>query len=581
MRAILIVLVSVIPFLASAQEETPKTPTAGLWESKKRFGPDLRGRLLLIPDAQGWRAEIAGYRATVRRRGDTVSFVLPDQVGEFTGRIARDGGSIAGHWVQFYTYTGGTKYASPVVLTRARDGHYVGDVQPLDDAYTMFLSLKKRSEGVYSAFLRNPERNLGRQLRADVLEVKGDRVTLVGKRNGAGADRALAWGRAGDDDFNLYFPGRGGSYDFKRVEDTTYTDFYPRGRPSATYQYAAPPDVGDGWPVGTLASVDLDTEALSRFVRAIISQSMDSLSAQQVHALLIARHGKLVLEEYFHGDHRDLAHDTRSAAKSVTATLAGAVIHQGTITLKTPVYSVMYDGRLPSDIEPRKKTITLEHFMGMASGIDCDDRDDKSPGGEETILNQEAEPDYYKLALGLKTIRGPGEKAVYCSIQPHFVGGVLSHATHRPLTDLFQDLIARPLGITHYYMNLSPSGAPYMGGGLRLTARDFMKFGQLYLNGGTWKGTRILDADFVRAATEPKYALEGIRYGLYWWVLEYPFRGDTLRAYFAGGNGGQIVMVIPKLDMVIASNGGNYSDAVTFKLQRQDIPTYVLPAVKR
>ncbi|MDQ6633672.1 MAG: hypothetical protein M3Z10_02830 [Gemmatimonadota bacterium] len=69
-------------------------------------------------------------------------------------------------------------------------------------------------------------------------------------------------------------------------------------------------------------------------------------------------------------------------------------------------------------------------------------------------------------------------------------------------------------------------------------------------------------------------------YGLLWWVTAYPFRGDTLQTYFASGNGGQVVIVIPRLDMVVTAFAGNYQDATGVKTQREDVPRYILPAVR-
>jgi CubicO group peptidase (beta-lactamase class C family) len=312
----------------------------------------------------------------------------------------------------------------------------------------------------------------------------------------------------------------------------------------------------------------------------MVNLPMDSLKSQQLHAVLIARHGKLVLEEYFHGEDRGHAHDTRSAAKSITSTLAGAAIHaRRGVTLASPVYAIMNGGRFPDTIEPRKRRITLEHLLSMSSGLDCDDGDDKSPGNESAVIDQSDEPDYYRLILRLGTIREPGEKSVYCSINPHLAGGVLKYASGSSLPDLFSELVARPLGLDSYYLPLTPTRDVYMGGGIRLTARAFAKFGQMYLDSGVWKGKRILDASYVAKAGAPKYAMSGIHYGLAWWVTDYQYRGETIQGYFAGGNGGQIVMVIPKLDMVVTIYCANYQDAAGLVPQQQYIPRFIIPAV--
>ena len=113
-----------------------------------------------------------------------------------------------------------------------------------------------------------------------------------------------------------------------------------------------------------------------------MDMSMDSIGAPQVHAVLVARNGKLVLEEYFHGFGRDRLHDTRSASKSLTSLLTGAAIRHGSpVALSTPVYEAMGDAAGARN-DPRKRALTVEHLLTMSSGLDCDDSDPASRGNE-------------------------------------------------------------------------------------------------------------------------------------------------------------------------------------------------------
>ncbi|MDQ2869411.1 MAG: beta-lactamase family protein [Acidobacteriota bacterium] len=565
--------------IASSDPAGAAGELAGLWEAKRRLGPDVRGPLRVEERGTEWRAEIAGRSTSVRVTGDTVAFELPDDHGAFTGRFEAGRSRIAGFWAQPKTPGLGSRFASPVTLSRAGAHAWVGGVSPLDDRMTFYLKVAPKPDGSLGAFLRNPERNAGRFLAVDHVEREGERVRLVGKPGEGGKGDVLAEGtlRSG----TLSMPLRGGTFDFERVTPGRASDFYPRGRPSAPYAYAPPPAARDGWPVASVEDVGISREAIERFVRMIIETPIDSVHASDIHGVLIARHGKLVLEEYFHGEDRDKPHDTRSASKSLTSTLAGAAMHAGIpIKASTPVYAVMNGGSFPRDLEPRKRALTLEHLLTMSSGLDCDDRDSASPGNEDVMQGQDREPDYYRYTLNLKTLRDPGENAVYCSVNANLVGGVLARAAGRPLTELFARLIASPLQIGRYYMNLTPTGDAYMGGGVRFLPRDFMKLGQLLLNGGTWNGRRVLGQNWVRRATSPLVALGETRYGYLWWVTEYPYRGRRVRAFFAGGNGGQVVMGVPELDLLIAFYGGNYSDPVLFVPQREWVPKYILPAVE-
>ena len=147
--------------------------------------------------------------------------------------------------------------------------------------------------------------------------------------------------------------------------------------------------------------------------------------------------------------------------------------------------------------------MTLEHLLMMRSGFFCDDSNPDAPGNEDKMLDQEDEPDYYRYTLRLPLDRDPGAKGVYCSIDPNLALGVLERATGQPVMESFDRLLGGPLKITTYAWPLSPAGQPYGGGGMQFLPRDFMKLGQLMLNGGTWQGRRILSDEFVARASAP------------------------------------------------------------------------------
>jgi CubicO group peptidase (beta-lactamase class C family) len=177
-------------------------------------------------------------------------------------------------------------------------------------------------------------------------------------------------------------------------------------------------------------------------------------------------------------------------------------------------------------------------------------------------------------------IRDPSQKSVYCSCQPNLAGAVLARKSGRWIPDLFRDLVAEPLQIRRYGINLTPAGQAYMGGGARFRPRDFMKFGQLMIDGGRWNGKQIVSADWAKTSAATHTHIGDREYGYLWWIAQYPYKGRTVRAFFAGGNGGQVVIAIPELDLVIAFYGGNYSDAVSLIPQRELVPQFILPAVQ-
>jgi CubicO group peptidase (beta-lactamase class C family) len=550
----------------------------GLWEAKRSFGPEVRGTLTLVTRESIVVADIAGYVVPTRMSGRERAFELPDGRGAFRGKVVGD--EIHGFWIQPTSPLSGLPYSTPVTLKKAGDG-WRGEVAPLDQLYSVYLPVTRAVDGTFATYLRNPDRNDGIFTQVTSIEARDGRVALVGNRRGRTDRGTLYEGRVESGHFAVAFPARGGVYEFARVDAESMSPFYPRGREPARYRYAKPLGREDGWPTGTLEEVGISRPMIEAFVQKIIDTPMSSVSASQIHSVLIARHGKLVLEEYFHGYHRDRPHDTRSAAKSAFSVLVGAAMHAGIpVSESTPVYETML-GRLPADIDPRKRRMKLVDLLTMTGGHFCDDSNPIAPGNEDAMQEQEKELDWYRYILALPMDREPGEKLVYCSIDPHLAGGVLAKVAGEPLPELFDRLVARPLKMGTYAIMLSPTGDGYMGGGSHFLPRDFMKLAQIMLNEGTWDGHRLFSADWAKRSGAPLRAIgtSGQRYGYLWNSYEYPYRDRKVRGIFAAGNGGQISMAIPELDLAIVFTGGNYADASLFIPQRALVPELILPAV--
>lgn len=207
------------------------------------------------------------------------------------------------------------------------------------------------------------------------------------------------------------------------------------------------------------------------------------------------------MEEYFHGYHREMTHDSRSAGKSLTSALLGIAIRKGALASVDQLLYPLFGGvEAFANPDPRKARMTVRHLITMSSGFDCDDDDYETPGNEDTMQSQTEQPDWYRYTLDLPMVREPGAAGVYCTAGINLIGGVLRNVTGTSLPRFFHEEFAAPLDISYYQMNLSPTYTGYMGGGIRLLPRDFLKLGQLYLDGGVWNGRRIVSEEWVRGS---------------------------------------------------------------------------------
>jgi CubicO group peptidase (beta-lactamase class C family) len=565
------VLAATIALLAghrSAPAQTSVPDLSGLWAAKLHFDPAVPTPVILLKTGSNWYADVGGQRLSVQTNGRSISFALPDDKGHFRGTLGDR--EVAGHW-----FSGrDANYASPLILTRDGPYKWRGETSPLGMTSTYYLPLTRRADGTYATYLRNPERNQGQFLPVSTARVNGDVIELIGHR-GQQPDAVTASGRYDDGIIRMVINGN--SFDFTRDDDSA-SAFYPRGSHAPRYQYSEPLDMHDGWPVAKPEDVGISRSGIEKFVQMLSDMSMDSINTPQVHSFLLARHGKLVVEEYFHGYDRYTPHDLRSASKSWMSVLIGAAIQAGVpIKPSTPVYQTML-GSIPSDLDPRKRAMTLAHLMSMTAGYNCGP--DDAPGNEDVMQEQTKEPDWIRYTLNVPMITAPGDTIVYCSIEANLAGGMLQKIAKEPLPEIFYRLIAKPLQMRDYQLFLTPTGDVYGGGGHRFTSRDFLKLAQLMLNEGTWKGRRIMSREWtLKSGLAMRNLSKQQQWGWLWNSVEFPYEGHTVRGIFAGGNGGQVFMAIPALDVVIAFTGGNYAQAATYTSQREFIPRYVLPAI--
>ena len=568
--------------LGRADSEAAQTSVddlAGLWKAQRWFGPYVRGTLTIQKRGEAYAADIAGLSVAVHHVKDELFFEMPDGQGSFRGRVESDG-SITGHWISPPYIGYGFQYASPVHLKLDRINRWSGQVVPLNDTFTLYLLLKDAPDGSMTVILQNPERDYGAFIGADRLVREGSALKLMGKQPNWKAERVVANGSydAENKVISLYFPDRGGTYDFQREGDSS--GFFPRGKKAVDYRYSPPLARDDGWATASLDEVNIDRPGIERFIQKVIDTPMDRPDAPQVQAILIARHGKLVLDEYFHGFSRDTLRETRSAGKSITATLIGAAIQGGApLSLSSRVYEVMNGGRFPDGLESRKRVMTLKNLMTMSSGFDCDDANPDTPGFEDAMYDSDAK-DYYRYALALPMAFDPGEKAVYCTQNPNLALGMLGRATGEYQLDIFDRIVAAPLNIDRYDWLLDPAGNPFGGGSMKVLPRDFLKLAQLMMDGGAWHRRRILGRDFAAAAVSPLYNMRNVTYGYFWWSIDYPYKNRMVHGFYAGGAGGQTVISIPALDLVIGIFAGNYSSKAWKDVSMNYVPRFVLPAVR-
>lgn len=169
-------------------------------------------------------------------------------------------------------------------------------------------------------------------------------------------------------------------------------------------------------------------------------------------------------------------------------------------------------------------------------------------------------------------------------------------AARRRLSE-FRKTVADPMQFGEWHWNLMPTGEGYLGGGAFMLPRDFLKIGQMYLDGGMWNGRRILPVDWVAKSTRAhaevtpqttglsdeefgNFYIKGAD-GLAWHLGILKTADRTYPTYSAVGNGGQLLIVVPDADLVVLFTGGNYGQGgVWLRWPQQIVGDKIIPALR-
>lgn len=579
----------------------------GLWAGETRFGPALRGELTVAREGSTWHATLGSAEANSPVAGKSVRVAFA-QLGEFRGTLSDDSRAIDGFWLRPSGETedrrdpggSGQPFATPLELRGAGPELWRGTVHPLEDRFTLYLRIFRNADGALVAAFRNPELNSTGGASHFRVSRDGDAVRFSARFDETSPEiRHDATLASSPERLRIFWPDLGSTLELSRRTPAQAPNYFPRPPGEPPYVYRRPPETKDGWDTAHARDIGMDEAVLARLVQRLIDADPSIRRPALIHSLLVAHRGKLVLEEYFFGHDRDTPHDMRSVGKTFGSVMLGAAMMQhARVAPETSVYQLLADKGPFANPDPRKSQITLAHLLTHTPGLACDDNDDASPGNEGTMQSQHRQPDWWQYTLDLPMAHDPGKRYAYCSANINLVGAALTTATATWLPELFERTVARPLQFGRHHWNLMPTAEGYLGGGAFVRPRDLLKLGQAYLDGGVWHGRRIVDSSWVSRSTAPHMEISPATTGLdaeqfpefysasvdgYAWHLYELRSGErTYREYEASGNGGQLLIVVPELELAVVFTAGNYRQGgIWGRFRDQIVPLEIIPAIRR
>ena len=328
------------------------------------------------------------------------------------------------------------------------------------------------------------------------------------------------------------------------------------------------PAVSPGRDLGAMAlprDVGSFVEATTRDerVRAAVDEGFaepEPTRRRNTKAVVVVHRGRIIAERYAEGIKVDTPLSGHSLSKSVTHALIGLLVHEGKLSEGAP--APVPEWSRPSD--PRRE-ITVDELLRMSSGLPWDER---IPGFDAATRMWFIERDMYAFAVRAPIEGAPGTRwnysnrgyMVLCRLVRDGVGGTDEDVLRFARRDLFL-----PVGMKNTLIDFDATGTPICTSDVYASARDWARFGLLYLNGGVVDGRRVLPEEWVRAASAKTL---DTGYGAGFWINSvhtpqpllgtWGMEGAPADAFYGRGHLGQYVVIIPSRQLVVVRLGSSH-----------------------
>ena len=264
-------------------------------------------------------------------------------------------------------------------------------------------------------------------------------------------------------------------------------------------------------------------------------------------AFVALHKGKVVAERYDKGIHAGTKLLSWSMAKSFTNAIVGLMVGDGMVDLNAPM-------DIPEWQNDDRKNITLNHLLQMQSGLEWNENYG-SRSDVNLMLHREQDMGLFALAKPLE--HEPGTFWHYSSGTTNIVMRYLrgKFDSDEAFLNYIRTRLFAPLEIRNAIFEPDMSGTPIGSSYIYITAKEFARFGQLYLEDGCVDSLRILPENWVKYTATPASDSKG-RYGAFFWLnkgKEFPDAPEDM--FYCEGHDGQVIFVIPSKELVVVILG--------------------------
>ncbi|MDH3648915.1 MAG: serine hydrolase [Saprospiraceae bacterium] len=330
----------------------------------------------------------------------------------------------------------------------------------------------------------------------------------------------------------------------------------PRNEDLKAVKYAALSS--DNWKISTPGDQGLDPLLVAELY-------LDAARLENLYGLLLIKNGRLIAEDYFHDRSADQRSLTQSVSKSYISALVGIALEQGCLTSLDQQMMDFFPEFVDRITDPRKDQITIRDLLQMRAGYPWEETD-------TSLWKVFIAGDHLSLLVDFPLISDPGAGFNYSNLTSYLLGVIVSRACDTDLKSYAEEHLCSQIEseVGDWWQDQHTFYYSLFG----FTPREMGKLGLLYLNDGVYKGNQVVPSDWVQQSLQGysnawvieegqnfvgRYFRE-LGYGYQWWSAKV----GGHRFDFAWGHGGQLIILLKELDMVIVVSSN------PFHLQHDD-----------
>ena len=277
---------------------------------------------------------------------------------------------------------------------------------------------------------------------------------------------------------------------------------------------------------------------------------------KRTRSLLVIYKDKIIAEKYDTGFDKNSKILGWSMTKSITSAMFGILEKQRKFDIDAPA-------PIPEWKNDNRKSITTSDLLHMNSGLEWEEKYDRICDATEMLFQAE---DMTRSQLEKPAAFKPNTRWNYSSGTTNLLSGILrkQFKTHQEYLDFWYTDLIDKIGMNSMVIETDMSGN-YVGSSYGwATTRDWSKFGLLYLHNGNWNGEQIFNEGWAKYTATPTNTSDG-RYGAHFWLnAGGTFQDVPKDMYFCSGYQGQMILIIPSLDLVVVRMGLKESPEFNF-----------------